>query len=558
MSTNASPAWRKSYPEGMEWDVKIDEQPLFALLDVAESKYPGKNAIDFMGRKTTYRELADNVRRLAAGLQEMGVRPGVNVGIFMPNCPQFITAYYAILKAGGTVVNYNPLYSVNDLIHQINDSATEIMMTLSLTVLYPKVVACFGKTKLRKIIVSDFHEELPMAKRIGFQLTHKKDIAIIPKDNLHVSFRGLMEAAMPLRPVTIHPDSHVAVLQYTGGTTGVPKGAVLTHANLYANTVQSGMWFTGLKYGEETFVGALPLFHVFAMTVIMNLAIHTGSQIILHPKFDLKAILYDVHFKRPTLMPGVPTMFAAMNNYKQISKYDLSSLKMCFSGGGPLPQEVKLAFEKLSGCKLVEGYGLSETSPVAAANPLFGVNKPGSIGIPLPATHLQVVDINGSDKVLAVKEVGEICIRGPQVMQGYLHQFEENREALRDGFLHTGDLGYMDEDGYFFVVDRIKEMIISGGYKVYPRHVDEILYTHPDVQEAATIGVPHHERGQVVKVFVVLKEGRQLGESQIKDYLRDKVSGYSMPHHVEFRASLPKSAIGKILKKILVEEEKKK
>lgn len=558
MSTNASPAWLKSYPEGIEWDVKIDERPLFALLDEAEEKYPAKTALDFMGRKTTYLELAENVRKLAAGLQELGVRPGVNVGIFMPNCPQFIMSFYAILRAGGTVVNYNPLYSVTDLSRQIDDSATEIMITLSLTVLYPKVAACLGRTKLRKIIVSDFQDELPMAKRIGFQLTHKKDIATIPQDNLHIRVTKLMEEAMVLTPVNIHPDSHVAVLQYTGGTTGIPKGAVLTHANLYTNTLQCGMWFTGLKSGEEVILAALPLFHVFAMTTVMNLAIHTGSAIILHPKFDLKAILADINSKRPTLMPGVPTMFAAMNNYKHIGKYDLSSLKMCFSGGGPLPQEVKERFEKLSGSKLIEGYGLSETSPVLTGNPLFGINKPGSIGIPFPATHMQVVDMNGTGKVLPVKEIGEICARGPQVMQGYLHQFEENREALRDGFLHTGDLGYMDTDGYIFVVDRIKEMIISGGYKVYPRHVDEILYMHPDIQEAATIGISHPERGQVVKVFIVCKEGKTLSEQDIKTYLKDKVSSYSMPHYVEFRSSLPKSAIGKILKKILVEGEKTK
>jgi len=558
MSTDGSLAWLKSYPEGIKWDVEIDERPLFSLLDEAENHYPDKPALDFLGKKTSYRMLAASVRRLAAGLQELGVRPGVNVGIFMPNCPQFIISYYAILKAGGTVVNYNPLYSVADLCHQIDDSATEIMITLSLNVLYPKVAACLGKTRLRKIIAGDFAEVLPLAKRLAFRLTHRKDIAKIPQNGLYVSFASLMKEGREVRPVTIHPDTHVAVLQYTGGTTGVPKGAVLTHANLYANAVQCGMWFSGLRHGEEIILAALPLFHVFAMTAVMNLAIHTGSQIILHPKFDLKAILYDIHFKHPTLMPGVPTMFAALNNYPRIDKYDLSSLKMCFSGGAPLPQEVKEVFEKRAGCKLVEGYGLSETSPVVAGNPLFGINKPGSIGIPFPATRIQIEDMHGSGKVMAVKEIGEICVSGPQVMQGYLHQFEENRGALKDGFFHTGDLGYMDEDGYFFVVDRIKEMIISGGYKIYPRHLEEILYRHEDVLEAAAIGVPHPERGQVVKLFIAPKEGRQISEADMKSYLKDKVSGYSMPHHVEFRTSLPKSAIGKILKKILVEEENRR
>ncbi len=558
MSTNASPVWLKSYPEGMKWDVAIAPRPLFSLLEDAEKDYPGNTALDFMGKKTTYRELAASVRRLAAGLQEIGVGPGVNVGIFMPNCPQFVMGYYAILMAGGTVVNYNPLYSIGDLTYQIDDSATQVMITLSLAALYPKIAACLGRTKLRQVIVSDFHEELPLAKRMAFQLTHKKDIAEVPRDSYHLAFRKLMDHGRALAPVTIHPDAHVAVLQYTGGTTGVPKGAVLTHASVYVNAVQCGMWFTGLKRGEETIIAALPLFHVFAMTTVMNLAIHTGSQVILHPKFDLRAILYDIHFKRPTLMPGVPTMFAAINSYKAIDKYDLSSLKMCISGGAPLPQEVKERFERRTGCRLVEGYGLSETSPVAAANPLFGINKTGSIGIPFPATEICILDMEGSGSQMSPNEVGEICIRGPQVMRGYLNQFEENRRALRNGFLHTGDLGYMDEDGYIFVVDRIKEMIISGGYKIYPRNIEELLYLHPEVQEAAAIGVPHPRRGQEVKLFVVRREGGRLSEADVREYLRDKVSGYSMPHLVEFRDALPKSAIGKILKKGLMEEERVK
>lgn len=548
--------WLKSYPENIRWDSVIGKMPLFSLLDSAEEKYPDKTAIDFMGQITTYKELADSVNKLAAGLQHIGVTSGVNVGIFMPNCPQFVISYYAILKAGGTVVNYNPLYSVPEISHQINDSATEIVITLALNALYQKVAACLGKTKLRKIIASEFHEALPFAKRLAFRLTRKKDIAVIPDDDRHIRFREIIGMAKRLHPVAINPDSHVAVLQYTGGTTGVPKGAVLTHASLYANTVQCGLWFTGLKYGEEIIVGALPLFHVFAMTTIMNLALYTGSSMLLHPKFDIKGILYDAHFKRPTLMPGVPTMFAALNNYKKIAKYDLSSLKMCISGGGPLPNEVKLNFERRTGCKLVEGYGLSETSPVASANPLFGINKSGSIGIPFPATVMHVVDMNGSGKIMPVNEIGEICIQGPQVMRGYLNQFEESREVLRDGFLHTGDLGYMDEDGYFFVVDRIKEMIISGGYKIYPRNIEEALYQHPDVLEVAVIGVHHPQRVQEPKVFIVRKEGASLTESDVRQHLKDKISAYSMPHLIEFRDSLPKSAIGKILKKILVKQEK--
>jgi long-chain acyl-CoA synthetase len=488
----------------------------------------------------------------------MGVGPGVHVGILMPNCPQFIISYYAILKAGGTVVNYNPLYSVPEICHQIEDSKTHIMMTLSLALLYPKVASALGKTNLKTIIVGDFDSALPCSKKFTFRLFRRKHIAKVPNDANHVRLEALLKKGSNFQQVAIHPESHIAVLQYTGGTTGVPKGAMLTHANLYINALQCGMWFTGLHYGKEKILAALPIFHVFAMTVNMNLAILTGSTILLHPRFDIKAILRDITRKRPTLMPGVPTMFAAFNNYPDIGTYDLTSLKMCFSGGGPLPQEVKAAFEKLSGCKLVEGYGLSETSPVASANPLFGVNKTGSIGIPLPATIIRIADIADATKTVVVGEIGEICIKGPQVMSGYFNQLEESAHVLKDNFLHTGDLGYMDEDGYVFVVDRLKEMIISGGYKVYPRNLEEILYQHPDILEAAVIGVHHPERVQATKVFVVRKKDRPLTEADVRTHLRGKISAYAMPHLVEFRDVLPKSAIGKILKKTLIEEESKK
>lgn len=556
MPENAYP-WLKSYPANIKWDAVIPERPLYELLDNAEKNYGDKTAIDFLGSRITYRKLAEKVRTLAAALQELGVKSGIRVGIFMPNCPQFIISYYAILKAGGTVVNYNPLYSVPEISYQINDSSTEIMITLSLQLLYSKVAACLGATKLRKIIVSDFQEALPLLKRLAFPIVRQKDIAHVPQDENHLRFAQLLQTNAALKNITTQT-SDVAILQYTGGTTGVPKGVILTHGNLYANTIQCGMWFTGLEYGNQMIVGALPLFHVFAMTIVMNLGILTGSAMLLHPKFDIRNILRDIDRKRPTLMPGVPTMFAAFNNYKDTRKYDLTSLKMCISGGGPLPQEVKEQFEKCSGCKLIEGYGLSESSPVAAANPLFGVNKTGSIGIPFPATVIKITDMNDPDKALQTGEIGEICISGPQVMQGYLDKPEESAKVLRNGFLHTGDLGYMDADGYTFIVDRIKEMIISGGYKIYPRNLEEILYKHPDILEAAVIAIPHPERVHVGKVFVVLKEGKMLSEADIKAHLKDKIAAYAMPHLVEFRTTLPKSAIGKILKKVLLEEEGKK
>lgn len=551
-------AWLNHYPPEIAWNIHIEPKPLYAILDESERRFGKRPCLEFLGRHFTFNEIASDVRKLAQGLRRIGVKKGVKVGLFLPNCPQYIVAYFAILKTGATVVNYNPLYSEREIHHQIEDSGTEVMITLSLKNLYPKVAHQLGTSKLKRIVVSGLEEALPLVKRMAFTTMKKKDIAEIPNDDKHVRFQDLLDSEDEEIGASIHPEDDIALLQYTGGTTGVPKGTVLTHSNLYANTVQCRHWFTGLVEGEEKFIGCLPFFHVFAMTAIMNTAIFTGSEIILHPRFEMKAVLEDIHKKKPTLMPGVPTMYSAMLAYKQLNNYDLTSLKMCISGGAPLPLEVKHKFEHLTGCKLVEGYGLSETSPVAACNPLMGKNKTGSIGIPLPCTILEVVDLENKDKQLGVGETGEICIRGPQVMRGYYQQLDETNMVLRNGRLHTGDIGYMDEEGYFFIVDRLKEMIISGGYNIYPRNIEEALYQHPEVQEAAVIGIPHEQRGQVPKAFVVRKEGSNLDVVQLKKYLHDRISAYTMPAAIEFRDGLPKSMIGKILKKELVAEERAK
>ncbi len=551
-------AWLSHYPSNIAWDVTIDPKPLDTILDASAAQHGARPALEFMGKRTSFSELADQVQQVAAGLQQMGVKKGVKVGLFLPNCPQFVISYFAILKTGATVVNYNPLYSERDIHHQIEDSGTEIMVTLALKSLYPKVAAQLGKSRLKKIIVSGLEEALPLVKRLAFTTLKKKEIAEYPEDANHIPFKSLLDSDATLHPVAIHPNDDIAVLQYTGGTTGVPKGAVLTHANLYVNTMQCRYWFTGMQEGKERFLGCLPLFHVFAMTTVMNLGIATGSEIILHPRFEMKAVLEDIDKKKPTLMPGVPTMYAAMNNHKSISQYDLTSLKMCISGGAPLPLEVKQRFEQITGCKLVEGYGLSESSPVVSSNPLFGKNKTGSIGIPLPATILEVVDPDQPDKLLGIGEKGEICIRGPQVMRGYYQQLDETNRVMKNGRLHTGDIGYMDAEGYFFIVDRLKEMIISGGYNIYPRNIEEALYQHPEVVEAAVIGIPHPQRGQIPKAFVVKKPESTLDTIQLKKHLSERISAYAMPAQFEFRENLPKSMIGKILKKELVAEEKAK
>lgn len=550
--------WEKHYPPGLKWDKGFIGRPLHYVLDDAARKWPDNVALDFFGKTYTYARLSEMVNRIARGMQGIGVKKGTRVGLFMPNCPQYVMCYYAALKAGATVVNFNPLYSGHEIAHQLKDANVEIMVTVNLRVTYNKLVPFIGNSSMRKIIVCNFGEAMPIAKRALFTAAKQKDIAHPPHDSYHVTLNELLESPDLVTPVNIVPDHTIAVLQYTGGTTGVPKGAMLTHSNLYINTLQCTQWMTGLKPGEEVMLAVIPFFHVFAMTVALNLAIANGFTIIIHPKFDLKHVLSDISNKSPTLLPGVSTLYATINNAKNLAKYDLSSIKMCISGGGPLAVEVKQQFEQLTGCVLVEGYGLTETSPVTHCNPLVGVNKTGSIGLPLPGTLVEVIDKDDKTTVMKTGEIGEICISGPQVMQGYLNREDETNNVLRNGRLHTGDLGYIDAEGYTFIVDRLKEMIIVGGYNVYPRNVEEEIYAHPAVAECAVVGLAHAKRGQMIKAYVVLKDGHTLDEAGLKAHLKPRITAYALPHAVEFRTSLPKSNIGKILKKELVAEEKAK
>lgn len=560
MTASSSPAmpWLDHYPKGITWNETFYAKPLYYLLDEAAAKWPTNIALEFFGKEYTYTKLKEMVDRIARGLQGIGVGKGTRVGLFMPNCPQFVMAYYAILKCGGTVVNFNPLYSEKEISHQLKDAKVEVMFTVNLRLTYGKLVPFIGNSSLRKIVMCQFQEAMGLTKRALFTAAKQKDILNAPKDSYHVALNDLLESPDLVVSPNVRPDYDIAVLQYTGGTTGVPKGTMLTHANLYNNVQQCTRWMQGLEPGKETMMAVIPFFHVFAMTVCMNLAIASGMRIIVHPKFDLKSVLKDINDKKPTLMPGVSTLYATINNARGLEKYDLTSIKFCISGGGPLPVDVKLKFEELTGCVLVEGYGLTESSPVTHCNPLKGKNKTGSIGLPLPGTFCEVIDKEDRVSVMKQGEVGEICIRGPQVMMGYLDKPEETDNVLRNGRLHTGDLGYVDEEGYFFIVDRLKEMIIVGGYNVYPRNVEEVIYTHEAVAECAVVGLEHPTRGQMIKAFVVLKEGKKAEEGEMKAFLKGKMSAYAVPHAIEFREALPKSMIGKILKKELVAEEKAK
>ena len=550
--------WEKSYPPNVDWNAPLPKMALHRLLDDAVARHGDRPAIDFMDRITTYRELGEQANRVAEGLQKLGVGKGTKVGLLLPNCSAFVASYYGVLKAGGTVVNVNPLYAIEEIKSQIEDSETDILITLDLSILYDKARLALDQTRLTHLVVCPMAEMLPGLKRLLFPLVKRSEIAKVPRDSRHVFFRTLTDNSGRPAPVEIDVENDIAVLQYTGGTTGTSKGAMLTHANLSANVVQAAMMMPEAEEGSEVMVGVLPLFHVFAMAVVMNFSVKLGAKMILLPRFELDTVLKVIHTKRPTFFPAVPTIYIAINGHPDVAagKYDLSSIKLCLSGGASLPREVQEKFQELSGCTLVEGYGLSETAPVATCNPTVpGGSREGSLGVPVPGTVVEIVSVDEPEKVLPQGEIGEICISGPQVMKGYWKRDEENERAFAGGRFHTGDVGRIDEEGYVYLIDRLKEVIIAGGYNIYPRHVEEAIYKHPSVLEVTVIGVDDARRQQTVKAFVRLKDGESLTADELESFLKDKLSPIEMPKQIEFRAELPKTIIGKLSKKELVAEE---
>lgn len=547
--------WEKSYAPGVDWHAPIHAAPLWSLVDEAVTAHPEKPAIDFLGRKTSYGELGDLIDRAAEGFRQLGVQKGIRVGICLPNTPYSVICYFAVLKAGGTVVNVNPLYVEEELMQIVTDAEIRIMVSMDLRQLYPKVAALLEDTCLRTIVVCPMSEILPMAKSVLFSIFQRSKLADIADDLQHVTFERMVENRGLAKDAEVDPVKDVAVLQYTGGTTGVPKGAMLTHANGLANAQQVKYWMGGVETGDEIILGVIPLFHSFAMTTVMNLGLSCGAELYLLPRFDSEQVLETIAGNKVTLMMGVPTIFTAINNFEDLDDYDLTSLKFCISGGAPLPGAVKDEFEELTGASLVEGYGLSECSPVVTCNPVGAENKPGSIGLPLPGTVVEICSIDDKHEVLPLGEKGEICVRGPQVMAGYLNRDDATAEAIIDGRFHTGDVGYIDEDGYIFIVDRIKDLILCSGYNVYPRVIEEAIQRHGAVEEVTVIGVPDEYRGEAPKAFVKLRAGAVLSQAQLLDFLKDKLSAIEMPDHVEFRDELPKTMIGKLSKKELAAEE---
>ncbi len=556
-----SHAWLRRYPKDVDWTMAAAPRPLFSLIEQAAAEYPDRPCTNFLGHSLTYREIADLVDRAAAGLQALGVVKGTKVGLFLPNSPTFVVYYFAVLKAGGVVVNYNPLYSLDELTFQVKDSETELMVTLDLKILFEKVERLLTDKILKGAVVCSFPALLPATKAVLFKLFKSKELAR-PKtsparDIIRLEAEVLADPGT-FTPVPIDPETDIAVLQYTGGTTGTPKGAMLTHANVYLNVEQIVAWAPTLVPGQEKVLAVLPFFHVFAMTVVLNLGVRIAAEQILMPRFTLAGALDLITKHRPTLMPGVPTLFNAILNHPSIKSYDLTSLKFCISGGAALPLEVKERFEAVTACALVEGYGLSEASPVVTCNPLDGPVKSGSIGLPLPGTIVSLRDLTDPTREVPQGERGEVCVAGPQVMKGYWNRPQETQDQFVGEFVRTGDVGVMDEEGFFFIVDRIKDLIICSGYNVYPRRVEEALYEHAAVEEVIVIGIADKYRGEAPKAFVKLKEGEEATKAILMKHLEAKLSKIEMPADIEFRDKLPRTMIGKLSKKELKEEEAKK
>jgi long-chain acyl-CoA synthetase len=544
--------WLKSYPQGVDWATDFNSGLVGNLLDRAVQAYGPRPCTYFMGKRLSFAEIGNLSDRAAKGLRALGVHEGVKVGLLLPNTPTFVIFYYGVLKAGGTVVNFNPLYSLEELTSQILDSGTRIMVTLDLALTFDKVEALLRRGTLEKAIVASFPSLLPKLKSVGFKLLQRTKLAnarASPVKEKIVFEQALLANDGRYGRPAITPDA-IAVLQYTGGTTGTPKGAMLSHANLTINVQQVKLWQNRQVSETDRMLGILPLFHVFAMTVVMNLSIASGIEIILMPRFELIEALKLINRLRPTMMPGVPTLFNAMLRHPHVKNFDLSSLEYCIAGGAALPLEVKRGFEAISGCGLVEGYGLSETSPVACCNPIGHVRE-GSIGLPLPGTEISIRSLEDSSREMPIGQPGEICIAGPQVMTGYWNKPQETEKTFVGHFLRTGDVGYMDEDGYIFIVDRIKDMINASGFKIYPRRIEDALYEHPAVAEVTVIGIPDEYRGEAPKAFVKLKEGKAATAAELLEFLREKLSKIELPAEIEFRDALPKTMVGKLSKKEL-------
>lgn len=560
--------WLAHYEKEVPHTIAYPQIPLHQLLEDSARKYPDQVAAQLvlrylgpltLGGKLTYRQLLDQVNRFAAALAALGVKKGDRVALMLPNLPQMVIAFYGTLKLGAIVVNTNPTYTAREIEHQFSDAGAETVVILS--GFYSKLKEIQDRTQVKRAIIADVPDYVPAPFNALVKSTVKKhgQMVDVPEGNGVYHFRKLLNAHPEAPPqVAIAPED-TALFQYTGGTTGVPKAAMLTHYNLVVNTIQVKSWMRTLEHGKETVMGAIPFFHVYGMTVAMSLAMYLGARLVIVPNpRPIDGVMKALHKERATVFPGVPAMYIGIINHPQVKEYDLKSIKACISGSAPLPMDVQIKFGEITGGRLVEGYGLTEAAPVTHCNPIYGLRKNGSIGIPFPDVEAKIVDY----ETLADKPVGqdgELWLRAPQVMKGYWNKPEETAKQITpEGWLRTGDIARMDEDGYFYIVDRLKDIIIASGFNIVPREVEEVLFMHPKVQEAVVAGVPDPYRGETVKAYVVLKPGEVATADEIIKFCQDKLAPYKVPKQVEFRSELPKTMVGKVLRRVLVEEEKKK
>ena len=554
-----SKPWLKSYEKGVPETIRYEEICMPAILDRTAKQFPEKTALIFQGFTLSFRQLKDMVDRFAACLAAFGVKQGDAVALLLPNVIPCVVAYFAILKIGAISVMNNPLYSDPELDHQFNDSGAKVLVTLDL--LGNRMIDLRPKTKIKQIVYTSIGDYLPFPKNLLFPLVaKKKKLAADVKAATDVfKWKDCIAKYAPNPPAVKIGFEDVAMYQYTGGTTGVSKGVMLTHANLSKQVQQLKAWFPAFNNGTEIMLGALPYFHVFGLSVSMNFSIHMGFAQVLVPRPQPEPLLESIRNFRPTFAPLVPTMYIGMLNHPDLKKTNMSCIKGAFSGSAPLPVEVIHDFEKATGAVIVEGFGMTETTPVTHVNPFHGgARKVGSIGVPISDTLCRIVDLEDGVKDMPIGERGELIVKGPQIMKGYRGMPEETANTLKDGWIYTGDIATMDEDGYFYIVDRKKDMIISGGFNVYPRDIDEIYYDHPKVQEACSIGIPDPKRGENVKLFIVLKEGETATQEEMIEFGKTKLAAFKLPTEVEFRKELPKTNVGKILRKQLKADEMEK
>ena len=548
--------WRTAYRHPTAWEQSFAPLSLPAMLEASAARDPAAPLIDFMGRRYSYGEVLAGARRVASGLAALGIARGDRIGLFLPNVPHYVAAYYGTMMIGATIVNFSPLYTVDELRHQVEDSGTRLLFTLSAAALLPNALALLERSRLERLIVGSVAGALSGPKSILYRLFRRREVSLRPDDARIIAFSALIANDGVVPPIALDPASDVALIQYTGGTTGVPKGAVLTHQNVSVNARQ--IVAIDPHRGEtDRIIGVLPLFHIFANACVLNRTVMDGGEMVLLPRFDAGQVLAAVARTRATALPGVPTMYQALLDHPRIADADLSSLRVCVSGGAPLPAELKAKFEARTGALVCEGYGLTECG-IVATNPYEGLNRSGTIGQPLPATTFALVDRDDPSRPPPAGEPGEIVIAGPQVMRGYWNRPEGEADPFVDGRLSTGDVGAIDADGYIRIVDRLKDMIAVGGFKVFPSQIEAVLHRHSAVKEAIVIGIPDAYRGEMPKAFVTLEPGEKIAGAALTAWLNPQLGKHERVTEVEVRLTLPRTLIGKLSRKELVAEERAK